>query len=206
MHVVDTPLAADHDRQPRGEGRIVVHRPAQFVALVAFEQFEVAMDRVRDTGGLGGFRIGGIGVAKVALGAFGPDRPRCRRREVAQQFGLFQQRLVAKVGFRQFPAQAAEVANPHNGLAADSPAHGLDEASIRGRQVEHETLAMLAQRIDRMIHLQCRLRRQPGSEGEDALRLGLLGFLRHQKRGVARDLRAVVARRPSDQDLGFRKQ
>jgi hypothetical protein len=55
---------------------------------------------------------------------------------------------------------------------------------------------MLAQRIDRMIHLQCRLRRQPGAEGKDALRLMLLGLLRHQKRGVAADLRAIVAGSP----------
>ncbi len=164
------------------------------------------MDRVRDTIGFGRFRIGGVGVAEVALSAFGPDRPGRGGREVTQQLRFLQQGPVAKVGFRQFPAQAAEVANPHNGLAADGAAHGLDDAPVRGREIEQKTLAVLAQCIDGMIHLQRRLRRQPGSEGEDALRGILLRFLRHHERNIARDLRAVVAGRPRDQDLGFRKQ
>jgi hypothetical protein len=109
-------------------------------------------------------------------------------------------------GFGQFLAQAGEFANPDDGLAADGAAHGLDGVSVRGREMEQKSLAMLAQRIDGMIHLQRRFRRQPGSEGEDALRLKLLGFLRHQKRGVAGDLRTIIACRPRDQDLRLRKQ
>ena len=56
-----------------------------------------------------------------------------------------------------------------------------------------------------MIHLQRRLRRQPGSECEDALRR-LLAILRHQQRNIAADLRTIVACRPRDQHLRFRKQ
>src|ERR1700730_17475130 len=78
--------------------------------------------------------------------------------------------------------------------------------SVRGGEVEQETFAGLAQRIDRMIHLQRRLRRQPGSERENALRLMLPGLLRNQKRGVAGDLRTIVACRPGDQDLRLREQ
>ena len=54
-----------------------------------------------------------------------------------------------------------------------------------------------------MVHLQRRFRRQPGSEGEQALRLRLL---RHQQRNVAGDFRAIVARRPRNQDLRFGEQ
>ena len=61
-----------------------------------------------------------------------------------------------------------------------------------GGEVEQEAFAGLAQRIDRMVHLQRRFRRQPGSKGEDALRRVLL---QHQ-RGVAGDLRPVAAGRP----------
>ena len=171
MHVVEAPLAADHDRQPRGEGRRVVQRALHVAAVGAVEQFEVAIDRIRDAGGFGRPRIGGIGVAETALGALGPDRPGRRGGETAQHFGFFQQRLVPEVGFGEFPAQSAEFANPHNGLAADGAAHGLEGVSVRGGEIEQKALAGLAQRIDRMIHLQRRLRRQPGSEGENALRL-----------------------------------
>ena len=109
-------------------------------------------------------------------------------------------------GFGQFLAQAGEFANPDDGLAADGAAHGLDGVSIRGREIEQKSLAMLAQRVDGMIHLQRRFRRQPGSEGEDALRLVLPGLRRQQKRSVARDLRTIVACRPRDQDLWLSKQ
>ena len=125
--------------------------------------------------------------------------------ETAQYLGFFQQRLVAQVDFGEFPAQSAEFANPYNGLAADGAAHGLERVSVRRREIEQKTLAGVAQRVDRMVHLQRRFRRQPGTEGQDALRWMLLG-VRHQQRGVAADLRAIVAGRPRDQDLRFRKQ
>ena len=174
MHIVDAPLAADHDRQPRGEGRGVVQRAVHVAAVGAVEQFEVAIDRIRDADGLGRPRIGGIGVAETALGALGPDRPGRGGGETAQHFGFFQQRLVAQVGFGEFPAQPAEFANPDNGLAADGAAHRLEGVAVRGGEIEQKALAGLAQRVDRVIHLQRRFRRQPGSEGENALRLMLL--------------------------------
>ena len=67
LHVIDAPLAADHDRQPRGIGRIVVERAAHLAALVAFEQFEIAMDGIGDAGSLGGPHIGRVGVAQIAF-------------------------------------------------------------------------------------------------------------------------------------------
>ena len=161
------------------------------------------MDRIRDTGGLGGLRIGRIGITKLALRVLGPDRPWHGGGEVAQQLGFLDKRPVAQVRFRQFPADAAEFANPYNGLAADGAPHGFDRASVRGRKIEQKTFAGLAQCVDRMVHLQRRFRRQPGSEGEEALRLRLL---RHQQRRVAGDFRAIVAGRPRNQDLRFREQ
>ena len=128
------------------------------------------MDRVRDAGALGGPNIGRVGVTQIALDALGPDRPGHRGGEVAQQLGLFRKRPVTEVGFGQFPAQAAEFANPHNGLPPDGAAHRLDGAAVRGREIEQKTFAGLAQRVDRMVHLQRRFRRQPGSKGKDALR------------------------------------
>ena len=44
-------------------------------------------------------------------------------------------------------------------------------------KIEQKAFAGLAQRVDGMIHLQRRFRRQPGSKGEDALRRILQGVL-----------------------------
>ena len=180
LHVIDAPLAADHDRQPRAEAGIVVQRPAHVGALVGFQQFEVAMDDVGDAGALGRPHIGRVGVAQIALGALGPDRPGRGGGEVAQQLGFFLQRLVAQIGFGEFAAQPAEFANPNNGLAADGAAHRLDRAAVRGREVEQKAFAGLAQRVDGMVHLQRRFRRQPGSKGEDPLRRVRQRVLRDQ--------------------------
>ena len=109
---------------------------------------------------------------------------------------------MPEVGLGQFPAQPGKFANPHDGLAADGATHGLDGVSMRRGQIEQEALAGLAQGVDRMIHLQRRLRRQPGSERQDALRR----FLRHQQRGIAADLRTIVAGGPGDQNLGLGEQ
>ncbi len=196
LDVVDAPFAADHDREPRGKTGVVVQRPAHLGALVVFEQFEVALDGVRDIGALGRPHIGGIGISQVALRALGPDRPGYGSGEVAQQLGFFLQRPVAQIRFGEFTAQAAEFADPDNGLTADGAAHRLDGAAVRGRQIEQKAFAGPAQCIDGVIHLQRRFRRQPGSEGQDTLRRVLLGVLRDQQRGVAADLRAVVARSP----------
>ena len=206
LDVVDAPFAADHDRQPRAEAGIADQRPAHLGALLGFEQFEIALDGVGDAGPFGGPHIGRIGVAKIAFHALGPDRPGGGGGEVAQQLGLFLQRLVAEVGFGQFAAQPAEFANPDNGLAADGAAHRLDRAAVRGREIEQKALAGLAQRVDRMVHLQRRFRRQPGSKGKDPLRRTLRGVRRDQQRGVARDLRPVLAGSPGNQDLRLGEQ
>ena len=58
LHIVDAPLAADHDRQPRAEGGMVVQHPAHLGALVVLQQFEAAVDRIRDVSALGGPHIG----------------------------------------------------------------------------------------------------------------------------------------------------
>ena len=145
LHVKGLALAADHDRQPRGIGGVVVERPAQLAALVGLQQFEVAADRVGRALGLGRPGIGRVGVAQLAVGALGPDRPGRGGGEVAQQFGFFLQRLVAQVRFGEFAAHAAEFANPDNGLAADGAAHRLDGAAGRGGEVEQKSLAGFAQ-------------------------------------------------------------
>ncbi len=196
MHIVDPPLAPDHDRQPGRKGRFFVQGAVHFMAVAAVEQFEIAVDRIRDARGLGRPRIGGIGVAEAAFAAFGPDRPGYRGDESAQYFGFAQQGLMPQVQFGEFPAQSAQRTNPDNGLAADGAAHGLDGMSGGCRQIEQKTLPGVAQGVDRMIDLQRRFRRQPGTECKDALRPMLLGFLRHQQRRVAADLRAIIARCP----------
>ena len=73
-------------------------------------------------------------------------------------------------------------------------------------EVEQKAFAGLAQRVDGMVHLQRRFRRQPGSEGEDALRRVCWASCEHQQRGVAADLGPVVAGGPGDQDLRFGEQ
>jgi len=107
MHIVDAPLAADHDRQPRGERHRATQGAVHIAAVAAVEQFKAAIDCIRNANGLGRSRIGGIGVAEAAFGAFGPDRPGHRGCEAAQHFGFLEQRLVSAVGFSQFPAQSA---------------------------------------------------------------------------------------------------
>ncbi len=206
MDVVEAALAADHDRQPRGERRIVFQRAVHLAAVGAVEQFEIAADRIRDAGGFGGAGIGGVGVAQAAVGALGPDRPGRGGGEAAQHLGFFQQRLVPQIGFGEFPPHAAEFANPDNGLAADGAAHRLEGVAVRRGEVEQEAFAGLAQRIDRMIHLQRRLGRQPGAERQHALRLRGVLLLRQHQRNVAADLGAVVAGRPRNQDLRFGEQ
>ncbi|OIQ68217.1 hypothetical protein GALL_501960 [mine drainage metagenome] len=77
---------------------------------------------------------------------------------------------MAEVRLGQIPAQPGKFPNPHNGLAANGATYRLDGESIRSGQIEQETLAGLAQGVDRVIHLQRRFRRQPDSERKDALR------------------------------------
>ena len=202
MYVVEAPFAADHDRQPCGEGGLVIQCAVHIAAVAAVEQFQVAIDRICDVDRLGRPGVGGVGIEQAAIGTLGPYRPGRRGDEAAEHLGLFQQRLVAEVGLGQLPAHPGKFPKPHNGLSADGATHGLDGAPVRGGQIEQEALAGFAQGVDRVIDLQCRFRWQPGSEREDALRQ----FLRHQKGGVAADLRTVVAGGPGDQNLGFGEQ
>ena len=144
LNVIDAPLAADHDRQPRAEGGIVVQRPAHLGALVVFQQFEVAVDCIRDARALGGPHIGRVGVTQIAFRTPRPHWPGRRGGEVAQELGLLQQRPVAEIGFGEVPAQAPEFANPHNGLPPDGAAHRFDGPAVRGGEIEQKTFAGLA--------------------------------------------------------------
>ncbi len=136
VHVVNAALAANHNRQPRVEGRRAAQGAFHVVAVGAVEQFHVAIDRISDAGGVGRPCIGGIGVSEAALGALGPDRPGGGGGEAAQHLGFFQQRLVPQICFRQFAAQSIKFANPDNGLAADGAAHGFHGVAVRGRKIE----------------------------------------------------------------------
>ncbi|MEY9592618.1 hypothetical protein ABIA06_004909 [Bradyrhizobium yuanmingense] len=95
--------------------------------------------------------------------------------------------------FGQITAQARELANADDGLAADGAPDRFQHMAVRGGQRQLEPVAALAQRIDRMVHQQRRFRRQPGSERQHALRRGIA---RQHQRDIAGNLRAVVARRP----------
>ncbi|OIQ68216.1 hypothetical protein GALL_501950 [mine drainage metagenome] len=90
MHVVEAPLAADHDRQACGKCRRIFQGAVHIAAVSAVEQFEVAIDRVCDVDRVGRPGIGGVGVEEAAIGPFGPYRPGRRRREPAKDLGLFQ--------------------------------------------------------------------------------------------------------------------
>jgi len=57
-----------------------------------------------------------------------------------------------------------------------------------------------------VVHLQRRLRRQPGAERQHALRHERRGILRQQQGDVAADVRAVVAGGPRNQHLRFGEQ
>ncbi|MHC2411284.1 hypothetical protein ACVJGC_003875 [Bradyrhizobium diazoefficiens] len=202
-HVVDAPLAADHDRQPGGEIGRVLQSPFHGAAVGAVEQLELALVGVAEARSLGRTDIGRVGESERTVLALGPDRPGCRRSEAAQHLGLVGERLVAQIGFGEIPAQAREFANPDNGLATDGAADGFQRMAMRGGQRQLEPVAAVAQRIHSVVHLERRFRRQPGSEGEHALRGGVA---RQHHRDVAGNLRAVVARRPGDQDLRLGEQ
>ncbi len=110
---------------------------------------------------------------------------------------------MAQRHFGEIAPQSAEVADTHDGLAADGATHGFHGSAGRRDQIEQKALPGIAQRIDRMIDLQRRFRRQPGSERQKPLRLCCI--LRHQQRDIAADLRTVLARGPGDQNLRFRE-
>ena len=74
---------------------------------------------------------------------------------------------------------------------------------MRGGERQLEPVAAVAQRIDRVIHLERRFRRQPGSKREHALRRGVA---RQHHGDVAGNLRAIVAGGPGDQDLRLGEQ
>ena len=203
LHVVEAPLAADHDRQPRVECR----RFATARGPCRCGRCCRAVRRLRSiasvtVGGVRRLGIGAVGILQAAIDAFGPDRPGRGLREAAQHLGLLQQRPVPEIGLGQFPPHAGQFANPYNGLAADGAADGFDGVSVRRGQVKQEPFAALAQNVDRAIHLLRRRRRQPGSERQDALRR----FLGGERGDVAADLRPILARGPGDQDLGLGKQ
>jgi hypothetical protein len=206
VNVIHAPLAADHDRKPRIEGVVVLQRARQIVTVVGIEQFHVAVDRLGNAAGVGGAGIGDVGEAQSACCPPGPDRPWRRGGEAAQHLGFLQQFPVAEGHFGEFAAQAGEFADPDDGLTADGAAHGFDGAAGGRGQIEQEPQSGIAQRVHGMIHLQCRLRRQPGSECQNALRRMILRALGDHKLGVAADLRTRVPRGPRNQDLRFRKQ
>ena len=68
LHIVKAPLAADHDRQPRGECRGFLQRPFHVATVAAVEHFQVAFEGIRNAGSFRGFGIGGVGILKAAIG------------------------------------------------------------------------------------------------------------------------------------------
>ncbi len=201
-HVIDAPLATGHDRQPGIVGFGRRERAFHLDTVAGIEQLDAALDCVGRTAGLGRLHIGGVGIAQLALGTLDPDREGRGVGEAAQHLGFLHHRLQAEIGLRQVPAQSGQFANPDNGLTADRAARRLDGMAVRRGEVEQKALAALAQPVDRVVHLQRRFRRQPGSKGEDALWRILL----HQKGRIAGNPRAVVAGRPGDQDLRLGEQ
>ena len=154
-----------------------------------------------------GLRIGRVGVSSASplrvLAQTGQGAAAAKARSVSVSSSSVLWRMLSSASSRRNPASSRirTMAWPPMARPIASMARPVD-----GGQIEQEAFAGLAQRVDRVIHLQRRLRRQPGSERENALRLMLLRILRHQQRDVAADLRAVVARRPGDQHLRFREQ
>src|SRR4051812_32457568 len=69
MDIVEAPLAADHDWQPRGELRLAVQRAVHIAAVGGVEQFEAAVDRIGNSGRFRRARISRIGEAEAASGA-----------------------------------------------------------------------------------------------------------------------------------------
>ena len=207
MHIVDAPLAADHDRQPRREGRVVVQRAVHIAAVAAVEQFEVAVDRIRDAGGLGRPRIGGIGVAETALARLAQIGQGAAARQSRAAFRFLPAAPCAAGSFRRVPG-AIRSSSQIRTMAWPPMARPMASMAcpVEVVRLSRKPSPGIAQRVDGMIHLQRRFRRQPGSEGEDALRL-IAGHPAASAATVSPLIsRAIVARRPRDQDLRLREQ
>ena len=193
-----TALAADHDRQPRGEFGIVVERAREIAAVGAVEQFEIAA-RPRPPGcrrrSRAHRRRWRNSVRRRRAGSRSATARACG--EAAQHLGLVLQRLEAPRHVGEFAAQAAEFADPHDRLAADGAAHRLDR---RGRSTSSDAAGRL--RPCRAAH---RRRGRSAAPAPAAARCrtparaaaACLRVVRQQQRGVAADLRPVVAGAPT---------
>ena len=88
LHVIEAPLATDHDRQPRGERRRFLQCAVHVAAIAAVEQLQVALDGVLTARGFRRFGVGAVRILQAAVGAFGPNWPGGGLREAAQHLGL----------------------------------------------------------------------------------------------------------------------
>ena len=104
---------------------------------------------------------------------------------------------MAGVELGELALDAADVAQPQHGAAADHAAVGFDGVAGERHQRHGEAFAVGAQRIDRALHRLRLVGLEPGAERQHALRRRRVG---HQ-RGVADDVRLVVGRGPGHQDL-----
>jgi hypothetical protein len=135
--------------------------------VLAVEQFEIALDCVGSVGGFGSARIGRVGEGDIAVFAFSPERPwRCGC-EGPQHLCFCQKTVVTQRHLGEVAPQTAKIADTHDGLAADGAAHRFHGAAGRRDKIEQKAFSGIAQRIDRVIHLQRRLRQQPGSERQN---------------------------------------
>ena len=167
------------------------------IARRAFQKLGAAQQRIAGILGFDGSDVGGIDPAQFAIGPAHPDGIGDGVEQAAQrlEFGNGARQPVAQA--QGFEAIAGNVADAHHGAAADGapvdfegpPAKALDRAA--------EAFAARPELVDANLELLGGIRRQPGSERENAARHRRVG---HEAE-IAFDFGLAARAAPGDDDL-----
>ena len=102
----------------------------------------------------------------------------------------------------QIALDAADVAQPQHGAAADGAARDFQRTARKGGQCHDEAAALAAQIGNRLFNMLGGDRLQPGAEGQHPLR----AMSGDDQRRIAKDFRFIVGGGPGDQHLRVRQQ
>ena len=111
------------------------------------------------------------------------------------EFAIGAQQPLAQT--RGFEPVAGDIADTHDGAAADRAAVEFERPAGEALDIEMESLAARAQSLDTGFELLCAFRRQPGAEAENAPRDRLV----RDETQIAFDLGFVARAVPGDDDL-----
>ena len=186
-HVEGAAVSGHHSRQPAGEGPGLLVRAEDFVAGGAPEQFDPALHHFAAGLRLHRARVGRVHEDQLAGIVARPDRRRQCVDQHLQRGRVVDLLLVAQRQFREVVLDAGHLAQPQNCPAADDLALGFDQTAAQRGQRHVEAQAPRPQRVDRPLHLDRLVGREPNSKRQNAMRL--IGV--RQQRRIADNLRLV---------------